>query len=92
MVDGPAASGKGTLVRRWRRIRLCLSRYRLPYRAVGLSLIRAGEYPGDAFAAEVVVENLKVADMDFSDPTLRDEETGRAAGIVAANPAVGSTD
>ena len=88
-VDGPAASGKGTLARRLAaEFGYAYLDTGLLYRAVGLSLIRAGEYPGDAFAAEVVVENLKVADMDFSDPTLRDEETGRAAGIVAANPAV----
>ena len=88
-VDGPAASGKGTLARRLAaELGYAYLDTGLLYRAVGLSLIRAGEYPGDAFAAKVVVESLKVADMDFSDPTLRDEETGRAAGIVAANPAV----
>ena len=88
-VDGPAASGKGTLARRLAaELGYAYLDTGLLYRAVGLSLIRAGEYPGDAVAAKAAVQSLNIADMDFSDPTLRDEETGHAAGIVAANPAV----
>ena len=88
-VDGPAASGKGTLARRLAaELGYAYLDTGLLYRAVGLSLIRAGEYPGDAVAAKVAVQSLNIADMDFSDPALRDEETGHAAGIVAANPAV----
>ena len=88
-VDGPAASGKGTLARRLAsELGYAHLDTGLLYRAVGLSLIRASEYPGDAIAAKIAAQSLKIVDTDFADPALRDEETGHAAGIVAANPAV----
>ena len=81
-VDGPAASGKGTLARRLAaELGYAYLDTGLLYRAVGLSLIRAGQDPQDANAATAAAE-------DFSDPALREEETGKAAGIVAAVPAV----
>ena len=81
-VDGPAASGKGTLARRLAaELGYAYLDTGLLYRAVGLSLIRAGQDPQDANAATA-------AAADFSDPALREEETGKAAGIVAAVPAV----
>jgi len=85
-VDGPAASGKGTIARALAR------HYRVPhldtgllYRAVALSLRRAGGDPGkeaDARAAANFPDDL------LADPELRTEETGALASRVSAYGAV----
>lgn len=85
-VDGPAASGKGTIARALAR------HYRLPhldtgllYRAVGLVVLRAGGNPDDAGAA------LAACDFPASlldDPMLRDEAATGAASRVSVHPAV----
>lgn len=88
-VDGPAASGKGTLARRLAaELGYAYLDTGLLYRAVGLSLIRAGADPADETAASDAARCLDVSKTDFADPALRDEATGQAAGIVAANPQV----
>jgi CMP/dCMP kinase len=86
-IDGPAASGKGTLARRIaERFGLAhLDTGRL-YRATGLGVLEAGGDPNDAVAAEKAAQNL-----DFSrlgDPRLLDEDVARASSLVAAIPAV----
>lgn len=86
-IDGPAASGKGTLARRlaghlgyvW------LDTGKL-YRAVGLALLRAGRDPGDAGAAVAAARALAPGQLD--DPALRGEAVGEAASRVAAIPQV----
>jgi cytidylate kinase len=90
-VDGPAASGKGTLARR------LAAHYDFAYldtgalyRAVALRVILAGgniENESDAVAA---AESLNIAQLDERDfaARLRTAETGRAASIVAAMPDV----
>lgn len=90
-VDGPAASGKGTLAKRL----ACHFGYAhldtgALYRAVGLSLIRAGANPDDAAAAEAAARRLDPRGLNglLDDPALRDEATGDAATRVAAIPAV----
>lgn len=88
-VDGPAASGKGTLARRLAaELGYAYLDTGLLYRAVGLVLIRQGQDPADADAAAAAAADFDAATADFSDPALRDEETGKAAGIIAAHPAV----
>ena len=88
-VDGPAASGKGTLARRLAAaLGYAYLDTGLLYRAIGLALLRAGQDPADADAAAAAAASFDAGTADFSDPALRDEETGRAAGIVAAIPAV----
>jgi len=88
-VDGPAASGKGTLARRLAaELGYAYLDTGLLYRAVGLILIRQGLDPADENAATEAAIVFDAATADFSDPALRDEETGKAAGIVAAFPAV----
>ena len=86
-IDGPAASGKGTLAR---RIAAALGYAHLDtgmlYRAVGHAVLQAGGDPGDPRAAGAAAEALAAADV--ANPALRDEETGNAAGIVAADPGV----
>ena len=88
-VDGPAASGKGTLARRLAaELGYAYLDTGLLYRAVGLILIRQGLDPADENAAAEAAIVFDAATADFNDPALRDEETGKAAGIVAAFPAV----
>ena len=80
-IDGPAASGKGTLAKR------LAAHFKLPhldtgllYRAVGWSAAHTSLTPADAAAA------LKAADLD--NPALRTDEAGQAASKVAAIPEV----
>lgn len=86
-IDGPAASGKGTLAR---RIAAYLGYAHLDtgllYRAVGLRLLRDGNDPGDVQAAEAAARSLTAADLD--DPDLRTDAVANAAGVVAAMPGV----
>jgi CMP/dCMP kinase len=86
-VDGPAASGKGTIATRLG------SHYGLPvldsgllYRAVGVRLRQAGGDLADAAAAEAVARALKADDLD--DPAFRTRAAGEAASQVAVHPAV----
>ncbi len=85
-VDGPAASGKGTVARALAR------HYDLPYldtgllyRAVGVTVARTGANPEDADAA---VAATRFPDSLLDDPALRTHEASRAASIVSAIPAV----
>ena len=88
-VDGPAASGKGTLARRLAaELGYAYLDTGLLYRAVGLILIRQGLDPADENAAAEAAIVFDAATADFNDLALRDEETSKAAGIVAAFPAV----
>ena len=86
-IDGPAASGKGTLAR---RIAAHLGYAHLDtgllYRAVGLKLLRAGVDPADVAAARAAAEALD--ESDLADPELRRDEVANAAGVVAAIPEV----
>ena len=82
-IDGPAASGKGTLAKR------LAAHFKLPhldtgllYRAVGWSAAHTSLTPADAAAA------LKAADLD--NPALRTDEAGQVASKVAAIPEVRS--
>jgi cytidylate kinase len=86
-VDGPAASGKGTIATRLGEA------YRLPvldsgllYRAVGVILARAGGDPADEAAAAEVARTLDPGGLD--DPALRTRGAGEAASQVAAYPKV----
>ena len=47
-----------------------------------------GRRSSRAAAAASAARGLDVSETDFTDPALRDEATGRAAGVVAANPQV----
>jgi CMP/dCMP kinase len=85
-VDGPAASGKGTIAR------ALAAHFGLPhldtgllYRAVGLAVLRHGGDPtdeADAFAA------CDFSDAMLADPEIRSEAAARAASVVSAHPAV----
>lgn len=86
-IDGPAASGKGTLARR------LAAHFGLPhldtgvlYRAVGLSVLRQGGDPADADAAVAAANHI--TPNDLSDPVLRSDDAAQAASVVAAIPSV----
>lgn len=86
-IDGPSASGKGTLARRLaERFGLAHLDTGKLYRATGLGVIEAGDDPADPVAAEKAARSL-----DFSrlaDPRLLDEDVARAASQAAAIPGV----
>jgi cytidylate kinase len=86
-VDGPAAAGKGTLARRLARaLNLAYLDTGLLYRAVGLTVLRAGGDPADKAAA---VDAAEALDRDMlDDPELRGDAAANAASQVGAIPAV----
>jgi len=86
-IDGPAASGKGTLAHRLAQsLLLPHLDTGLLYRAVGRLLLDAGLPLDDSGAAGAAARSLSVEWL--SDARLRSAEAGKAASIVAAMPAV----
>lgn len=86
-IDGPAASGKGTLARR------LSEHYGLPYldtgslyRAVGMRLVYGDKDPHDKPSAIEAAQSLIL--QDLSNPRLRQERVGQAASIVSAIPEI----
>ena len=86
-VDGPAASGKGT-VATWlgRELGLPVLDTGLLYRAVGILTDRAGDSPDDATAATAVAGKLSADQLD--DPGLRTRAAGELASRVAVHAGV----
>lgn len=86
-IDGPAASGKGTLARRLaERFGLAhLDTGRL-YRATALLVLEAGGNPADPRAAAAAAR--RVAAPALLDPRLAEERVAAAASVVAAIPEV----
>lgn len=85
-VDGPAASGKGTIAR------ALAQHFGLPhmdtgllYRAVALNLWRWGGDPGSEFEAARACDELN---LDAGDPELRSEPVSKIASSISAYPAV----
>lgn len=86
-VDGPLASGKGTIAR------TLASKFGLPYldtgslyRATALAVLDAGDDPADSDAAVRAARGLQVDAID--ETRIRTAEAGAAASKVAAIPAV----
>ncbi|GAA4713235.1 (d)CMP kinase [Sphingomonas lutea] len=85
-VDGPAASGKGTIARALaRHFGLPHMDTGLLYRAVALQLFRWGGDPGNEFEALRACHELGV---DPADPELRTETVSKFASAVSAYPSV----
>ena len=89
-IDGPAASGKGTVARR------LAAHYGLPhldtgllYRATARVLIDDDQKLDDVAAAVAAARSLAL--IDFAEDLLRGREMGEAASIVAAMPEVRAT-
>lgn len=86
-IDGPAASGKGTLARKLAdHLDYALLDTGALYRAVGLSVKRAGNDPANV--AHALKATTEIGKMDLRDPDLKNESTGALASIVAAIPEV----
>ncbi|QUD87081.1 (d)CMP kinase [Phenylobacterium montanum] len=86
-VDGPAASGKGTVASGLaRELGLPHLDSGLLYRAVGRALQVAGGDPDDAAAATETARRLDPHDLE--DPALRTREAGEAASRVAVHAGV----
>lgn len=86
-VDGPAASGKGTLARRLaEHFGLDYLDTGSLYRAVGMKLVYGGKSPEDREAAVAAAKNID--NDDLANPRLRQERIGQAASIVSAFPEV----
>ena len=86
-IDGPAASGKGTLARR------LAERFGLPhldtgllYRATACVLLDEGLPLDDVEAATAAARGLSL--VDFDEERLRSRQMGEAASVVAALPPV----
>lgn len=85
-VDGPAASGKGTIARALaRHFGLPHMDTGLLYRAVALNLFRFGGDPGNEFEA---MRACDLTSVSLDDPDLRSEIVGSIASRVSAYPAV----
>jgi cytidylate kinase len=85
-VDGPAASGKGTIAR------ALAQQFRLPhmdtgllYRAAALNLLHMGGDPDSEFAAARACD---LSQIDFEDPELKSETVGGIASRISAYPLV----
>lgn len=86
-IDGPAASGKGTLSRRlanWLDVPF-LDTGRI-YRAVAIKLVYDGVAPDNEAAAIAAAKKLRAEDL--ANPHLRQEEVGRVASIISSYPEV----
>ena len=82
-VDGPAASGKGTLARRLaQHFGFAHLDTGLLYRATALNVLEAKANPVDPVAAEAAAKTLTPADL--ADPRLKEERVAEAASQVAA--------
>ncbi len=86
-VDGPAASGKGTLARR------IANHYGVGYldtgslyRATAMRVLYAKQKPDDVAAASAAARAIQ--DQDLANPKIRGERIGQAASIVSAIPEV----
>lgn len=85
-VDGPAASGKGTIAK------ALASHYGLPhldtgllYRAVGMAVLEAG---GDPASADDALKAAHLLSSALDDPGLKSEAAGKAASLVSVHPGV----
>ena len=85
-VDGPAASGKGTIAR------ALAAHFELPhmdtgllYRATAFNLLELGLDPESEFAAARATD---LSQIDFADPELKSETVGGIASRISAYPLV----
>ena len=86
-IDGPAASGKGTIARRLAaHFNLAHLDTGLLYRATARVLLDNGSSLEDAGKAEAAARGLALR--DFDEARLRGADMGEAASVVAAIPQV----
>ena len=82
-IDGPAASGKGTLAKRLAaHFDLAFLETGRLYRAIGHAVLQAGDDPNDAAAAVAAARALDPESVETGD--LYNEQVAEAASVVAA--------
>jgi cytidylate kinase len=87
-VDGPAASGKGTIAKAIaRRFELPYMDTGLLYRAAALNLMASGGDPESEFQAARACD---ISQIDFGDPELKSEGVGGIASRISTYPLVRS--
>jgi len=85
-VDGPAASGKGTIARALaQHFNLPFLDTGLLYRAVGMAVLESG---GDPASEQDALEAARHLSSALDDPGLKSEAAGKAASLVSAHPEV----
>lgn len=89
-IDGPSASGKGTIARKLAaHLGFAYLDTGLLYRATGMAVLRMGGDPSNLVLAEQAARALDAGALMRGDvDTLRSDEAGVAASKVAAVPAV----
>lgn len=86
-IDGPAASGKGTIAKRLaRHYGFAYLDTGVLYRGVAWLLLQAGADPTDREAAQTAAKTLQLA--AIKDVDIRTPAVGAAASIVASDPGV----
>jgi cytidylate kinase len=90
-IDGPSASGKGTIARKLAaHFGFAHLDTGLLYRAVGISVLETGGDPSDPVAAERAAKALEASDIQavLANPALRQDRASVAASKSAAIPGV----
>lgn len=90
-IDGPAASGKGTLARKLAaHLGLAYLDTGALYRSVGKAVLDAGQNPADEEAAVAAAKSLEktLKAEDLQHPAIRTDDVGQAASNVAKFPGV----
>jgi len=90
-IDGPAASGKGTIAKRLAaHFGFAHLDTGLLYRAVGLAVLKTNGDPADAVQAGQAANKLNAEGIEkaLADPALREDRVSIAASKTAAIPAV----
>jgi cytidylate kinase len=86
-IDGPAASGKGTVAKRLARyMNLAYLDTGSIYRAIGYNILQSGDDPNDKRKAIQAAKDLTPGDL--RNEHLYDEGVGNAASIISAIPRV----
>ena len=90
-IDGPAASGKGTLARKLAaHLQYAYLDTGALYRSVGKAVLDAGQNPADETSAIAAAKSLEktLKAEDLADPAIRTDIVGQAASNVAKFPGV----
>lgn len=86
-IDGPSASGKGTIAKRLaEQLNLPVLYTGNLYRAVAFEAISENIDPNDTFKVKNIIKKIKLKDLE--NPTLANEQVGEYASIIASSSEV----
>ncbi len=92
-IDGPAASGKGTLSKKLaKKYKLAILDTGKLYRVIGLMMLEKGLNPENSADAETIINHVTPSDIiiKIKNPNLTNDDVGQAASKVSALPIVRS--